>query len=586
LLFGGTIRLGNVGISNSLPDVGTVNLGNGVGQSTLDVGRARERIASLDVGPRGVVRVELAPNADDSLSGRLTVTGDANFAAGARLNIVPGQGGYLAGQSYNVLEAAHINTNGDIIGGAISPFVNFQTQLVDDVTDRLLVNVVANGTIDPPALYASVAQTSQQASVGAAIGGLAAEVQSPAPTSTSTTAPTSTSATSTSTTSASSARQADAAIVVGNINTLSANEARLAYDQIGGSSHAGVTQLQYQADNAFADLLQSRLNQVSNNDNVSYRGSNLSVSGQDFQPGEVSEQGWVKRYGYAEDANGNFNASGLKYQTQGEAYGADFRLSDHWQMGFAAGKNKLDGSDQEDSASIESYQSALYGKYSGSDGLYLQGAAGLTRQDVETHRSIQFGQLSRQANSDRTDYTALANIEIGKSFKFNLLNNPTLVAAPPTPLAWGPQSAELTLTPHLGMNYSHQFLSNFREEDAGTLDLNIKRADQDRLQIVPGISAQLQMKGQGYSLTPYIDLSYAYGLVNSGGKIEGQLGSSRFAIDGESEDQSYGLIRAGLAMDWEEGLLGLNTNLYLDYNGKAGQSETDHSLTTGFGISW
>ena len=75
-------------------------------------------------------------------------------------------------------------------------------------------------------------------------------------------------------------------------------------------------------------------------------------------------------------------------------------------------------------------------------------------------------------------------------------------------------------------------------------------------------------------------------LVNNGGKIEGELGSSRFAIDGESEDPSYGLIRAGLAMDWEEGLLGLNTNLYLDYNGKAGQSETDHALTTGFGISW
>ena len=180
-------------------------------------------------------------------------------------------------------------------------------------------------------------------------------------------------------------------------------------------------------------------------------------------------------------------------------------------MGFAAGRNKLDGSDQEDSASIESYQSALYGKYSGNDGLYLQGAAGLTRQDVETHRSIQFGQLSRQANSDRTDYTALANLEIGKAFEWNWGPHASGDGGAATSAGLYNSQYNLTLTPHLGMNYSHQFLSNFREEDAGTLDLNIKRADQDRLQIVPGISAQLQVKGQGYSLTPYIDLSYAYG---------------------------------------------------------------------------
>ena len=124
----GTLRLGNVGASNVLPDNGAVNLGSGTSASILDVARARETIGALNVGPNGTVRVELVPDDTDSLSGRLNVTGNAAFAVGARLNIVPGQGGYLAGQSYNVLEAGSINTNGgDILyGGAISsPFVRF-----------------------------------------------------------------------------------------------------------------------------------------------------------------------------------------------------------------------------------------------------------------------------------------------------------------------------------------------------------------------------------------------------------------------------------------------------------------------------
>ena len=365
--------------------------------------------------------------------------------------------------------------------------------------------------------------------------------------------------------------------MLGNINTLSAVGARAAYDQISGSGHNEVTQLQRRADSAFADLLNARLNQLSGNGSASYRGSSLSLAGEDFQPGEITQEGWVKRYGYAEEAGEGLNATGLKFQSQGEAYGADFNLSDHWQLGFAAGKNKLDGSDAKNNAAIESYQSALYGKYSQEDGFYFQGALGFTRQDVENKRTIDFAAIQRQANSDRTDYAALANIELGKAFEFNWgsLNNPTLVG-----------QYNLTLTPHLGLAYSHQFLSDFEEEDAGALNLRIDRADSNSLAIVPGLAAQMKIQGEGYSLNPYIDLSYVQGLVNPVNDARASFNGARFAIEGEKEDQSYALIRTGFAMEVDEGLLGLKTDLYLDYNGKAGQNDTDHSLTSGFAIHW
>ena len=181
----GTLRLGRVGESDQLSDGTAVSVGvfGGAGdfRAAFDIGLSQERIGSLHVGQNGVLVADLVAGGDVGAignSGRLVVSGEARFDTGSRVELRPGAGGYLEGQSYRILRAeggiVQTGPGGIVFDPDQSPFVSLQTSVQDN---DIVVNVLADGNVPASVLYARVGENAQQQAVGAAIGALADQVK-------------------------------------------------------------------------------------------------------------------------------------------------------------------------------------------------------------------------------------------------------------------------------------------------------------------------------------------------------------------------------------------------------------------------
>ena len=181
-------------INNSVTNNGTVAAGVG-GSGTLTVN-------SFTNGAGATVEVDITPG---GTGGKLAVTGAADLTAGGTVNVNAASGNYNAGQKFTFITAA-----GGVTGqfDSITDNLSGLTPILGEDGTSVFFTLLRNGTT-----YAAIARTQNQLAVGTYLDRVS---------------PTAT---------------GDLSMVLNGINVISDDEARAAFDQLGGPIHATLAQI-------------------------------------------------------------------------------------------------------------------------------------------------------------------------------------------------------------------------------------------------------------------------------------------------------------------------------------------------------
>lgn len=508
---------------------------------TFDIGSTTQRINSINQSAGGIIDFTLAP---PTAGPRLIVINNANL--GGVLRILPTSNGFQTGQSYVLVQAGNLTDTGLSVANRNLAFVRFRTDVLAGANGNVTVTVAgAGGGNGGGGIYASIGDTYNRRSIGNTIGHAANWSTNP-----------------------------DSLIVIGNLNTLTIEEARKAYDQIAGTIQADAITLVRNSSQRFLNIVTQRARLGASAPLRSVAATGLS-SGNDFVPAAadtpLSSHAWLAGLGNFGEVESDKNAQGFDYTHAGTAIGLDGEIAEDVTLGLALGYIKTDasGKRQADSVNINSYDIALYSRIDLPKDFYLTGSLGYTFHDIDTKREINFAAIDRTAKSDQQNHTVLSALDIGKNIPLN---------------------RHLILTPHLGLDYTHQFREAVRERGADSLNLRIDGRDDNSLRLKPGIELRGTYFLENIALSPSIGLGYAYEILDSTQRFNARLNdpvAERFSIRGPEISRSSGLVSAGIQIDPQD-QNGFDTqpSFFLQYGGEFSSDVTLHEITGGIILRW
>ncbi|WP_139975222.1 autotransporter domain-containing protein [Ochrobactrum sp. CGA5] len=374
---------GNWSIGGNLTANGTLRPGNSIGIMTVG--------GDVTFGADSVYEVEIAGN---GTSDRIDASGKATLNGG-RVDVyaLDDKISYQDGQTYTILTA-----DGGVSGAfseAVSKSVFLTTSLgyqanQVDLTVGLVTEPVDPGT--PPVVFEKVAQTSNQKSTARALDSL---------------------------------EQSGSSLELYNsvLFLASEDEARNAFNQLSGDTHASVKTGLIDTANLTADAINNRLRTafagVAAKDTpvLSFAQSPKGSAPQPFEavaPSTYDFGVWASGFGSWVDHDGNSNAGGLKSTTGGFLSGVDVGFASGWRLGIVGGYSQtdLDAKGRFASATSDNWHLGVYGGNQwGPIGL----RAGLvqTWHNIDSSRSVAYTGFSDSLDADYDARTFQAFGELG-----------------------------------------------------------------------------------------------------------------------------------------------------------------------------
>ncbi|WP_260294430.1 autotransporter domain-containing protein [Sedimenticola hydrogenitrophicus] len=527
---------GTLGGSGTLGDV-TVNTGG-----TLAPGNSPGILAvnSLTLNAGSVTQMEIDGPTPGTGHDQINVTNTATLDGTLDLNFgfVP-----VDGDRFNLINAGDFVLNGDATTG-------FAT-----ITDNLGAALLATPVIDPTTfdILIELAQQSFVTSAGGALtpnqGQVAASLD----------------------TFATSGQAAD---LIGALNLLSAAALPGAFDSLSGVQHSHAQTLAIRASQQFQRLLSGRLGgnpltladrgnlifAANDGGMVSDAGTSGLNAGDALAPGR---DWWLRGFGGFGDIDDTANASGADYHDSGVAVGADLELRDDLTVGAAFGYTRTDADTAGGKLDVDSYQGALYGGWANA-GNYLKGSAGVGYHDTDANRRVAFGGFNNTAKADYAGWTATATAEGGKAFDL---------------------AGRATLTPFLGLDYTHLRREGFTEQGAGGANLTLDTEHQDSLRSVVGVRLHQTFKTvRGTKITSAVEAAWVHEYLDDNAAIDAGFAAapaSAFRIDGPELDRNRARVGAGLTVQLAD-----RARLHIAYTGEAAGSDDHHGFATTFRYEW
>jgi outer membrane autotransporter protein len=277
----------------------------------------------------------------------------------------------------------------------------------------------------------------------------------------------------------------------------------------------------------------------------------------------VSARGWwMQGFGGFGDIEDTSNATGADYDTQGVAVGLDTEWRDV-SVGAAFSYASSDVEPVAGAGDIDSFQ---LGSYLGwqREAWYVNAALGMGYHQSESNRTIVVGATVNTAEADYDSYHVSTAMEVGHAVA---INNAT------------------TLTPYVGVNYTHTHRESFTESGAGTANLSVDDEDEDSLRTALGLRLSHELNtGDDKRLTPYVDVAYVREMMDSTSRLDAGFATvptATFRIDGSELDRDR--VRLGVGM---RGQLNENTTLNVGYNGEFADSDDNHSFAATINFVW
>ena len=205
--------------------------------------------------------------------------------------------------------------------------------------------------------------------------------------------------------------------------------------------------------------------------------------------------------------------------------GADYQVRDNLLVGLATGYGytgaNLHGSGggvQNNTWPINAYVAYLPQSF------YAYGSLGYALNLFNLQRDIDFGGLSRAANSSPTGNQFNAYGETGYDLK----------------------AKSLVVTPMVSLAYSSLWVNGFTESGAGALDLKVDPQHADSLQTGVGAKVGTVLQRNSVKVVPQVYATYQHEFSNNSRDINASLsqGSNTFAFQTDQLGQNFALLGA------------------------------------------
>ncbi len=502
---------------------GSLTPGNSIG--TMNVS------GNVNFSGGGVYEVEVdaAGNAD-----LIDATGTATLTNGTVL-VRPESGKYNLSTDYTILTAAG-GLGGTTFDSVSSNFAFLTPALTYD-TNNVFLNLSRNSSD-----YASVANTPNQTAVGTTIDTLVSNGSSAV------------------------------SNIINNLNTLTSQGARQAFDSLSGVQHTHSNLIALQSMNQFQGVLLSRLHnatpaltsngqiQLAYNDTGVMTDAGTTLFGDPKQ----NHGWWLRGTGNYADIDDTSNASGAHYTSAGTAAGRDIYVEETITIGLALGYNRTDASVFQGSLDVDSYQAAVYGRWLLNDNYYASGIAGLGYHDIESKRRISVGTSTMTAQADYQAWASNLAIEAGRMI--NITDN-------------------TRLTPLTGLEYAYVSRNSFDEKNADAANLNVSREQQQSLRSVMGARISHHLTTQhGYYLEPMAELMWLHEFMDKESQMRADFAGTslaHFQVDGPALDRNRARLGLGLNMQMNE-----LTSIQLGYQGEWANSDQRHDLSATLRMQW
>jgi autotransporter-associated beta strand protein len=284
----------------------------------------------------------------------------------------------------------------------------------------------------------------------------------------------------------------DMALVLDALTTLSAADARAAFDAIAGAGRAGVSHVIGLTQRTVNQTVVGRLDAVDSHGGFApsaafvpggarlasealpggpagplyaAAASDVATDATAFEPGRKHGL-WLR--GFGGHGTGDDGASaGFSYEVAGVIAGYDLALGDRVTLG-ALGSFSEPRVDQEGPSGhtdTKSYQFGLYGRYH-AGAAHVDGILGYALTRTDTARSVAVGPLDRAARASYDGSTVSAQVEAGYTFR-----------------RW------LEVTPLAGLHWTRQDQDGYTEHGAGVLSLVVPSRTVDSVRSTLGARA-------------------------------------------------------------------------------------------------
>ncbi|PWU76512.1 hypothetical protein DK867_04480 [Ochrobactrum sp. POC9] len=488
-----SIMGGNWDIAHDLTANGTITPGNSIG--VIKVG------GDATFGADSVYAVEIA---GDGTSDRIDVTGKATLQGGTvEVTALDDKVSYQDGQTYTILTA------GGGVDGQFSEAVSksiFLTAELQHLANEvdLTVGLVADPVDpeNPPVVFEKVAKTSNQVATARALDSL---------------------------------EQSGSSLELYNSVLFLTNEdeARDAFNQLSGDTHASVKTGLIDTANLTADAINNRLRSafagVAAKDTpvLSFAQSPKGSASQPFDavaPVSYDYGVWASGFGSWVDHDGNANTGGLKSTTGGFLSGVDVGFASGWRLGVVGGYSQtdLDAKGRFASATSDNWHLGVYGGNQwGPIGL----RAGLvhTWHSIDSSRSVAYTGFNDSLDADYDARTFQAFGELGYRI----------------------DTAAASFEPFANLSHVRLHTDGFTEKGgAAALSVNSETTSTTFTTLGLRASAPLQFGATTANLKGTLGWRHAYGDITPE-STQYFAGSNAFTVEGVAIAKDAALVEAG-----------------------------------------
>jgi uncharacterized protein with beta-barrel porin domain len=241
------------------------------------------------------------------------------------------------------------------------------------------------------------------------------------------------------------------------------------------------------------------------------------------------------------------NQTGFDFTLGGCTAGGDYRVADNLLLGLATGYSQTasgfhgsGGGVTANTVPINAYGAYFPGR------LYAYGSLGYALNLFDLNRGLNFGGISRSAQSSTTGHQFNAYGETGYDFRVR----------------------RGILTPSATIAYSRLWVGGFTEQDAGSLNLKVSPQTGDSLQTGLGGRLTIPLRAGQVKVAPQVYAFYEHEFANGSRGLEARLsqGGSTFSFQTDAAGRNFAVVGASLN-------LGLKENLWaqINYNTEVGR---------------
>lgn len=498
---------GSVGGSGTFGSIslngGTLAPGNSIG--TLSVA------GDMDFSGGGVYAVEVDANGNSDL---IEVGGVATLTNG-RVQVLPEAGNYLLTTNYVILNAA-----GGLAGttfDSVSSDLAFLTPTLSYDSNSVYLELRRNTSE-----YISTAVTGNQQALANSLDTLLQN-------------------------------GVGGDDLINNLDVLTAKGARQAFDSLSGVQHSHSSLIALQTGRQFSGLLFDRLG--------SGEPAAASLPGQRLDSGRGL---WLRGIGRYAEVDSTANASGVHYSAAGSALGMDGQLDDQLTLGGAFAYSRTRAGIDAGSVQMDSYQTALYGRWLPADSYHVSGALALGYHDIAASRGVQVGALAGKAKSDYDAWTGNLTLEAGRTLQL---------------------SEASRLTPLVGIEYGYVDRAGFSEHGADVMNLEVEREDQSSLRSVVGARlAHSTQTDDGMRIEPMLEVAWVHEYLEQEAELGAALSAAPdagFRVQGTALDRDRARVGAGVSLQ-----LSSTATLDVGYRGEFAGSDAYHDVAATFRMLW